>query len=476
MPLAAGTYYKVKAGDSLQTILNSVVSGDVVELQAGATFTGNFVLRAQPEGSSITIRSSGASALTASRVSPADASKMAKIVTANGSAAISTDPGANGYLLLGLEVAPATGVYPYSLIYIGSASATSASTQPAGVTIMKCYVHGDPRMGGKNAITLQTRSAMVQGSYISDIKSTIQDSVGIGSYNGPGPFYILNNYVEASGENVFFGGATARIPGVVPSDITIRGNTLYKPLRWRPGSPDYEGTAWIVKNHFELKNGQRVYFDGNILENCWVSGQNGTSILLTVRTENKAMPWAVVQDVYIMNNVIRHVGAGFTGTASDDDGSGFGRRWLIRNNIFEDVDQYKWGGGGAGWGFNLMRNPANVTIDHNTVFASRFAFFMSSIPAQTLTFANNITTAPIAADSFGLNKTMASKVQTTIRGNLFIGMAAADVPPGNASAASAGTILFTDMAASNYNLLPDSPWRGTATDGMSPGATLIPAK
>lgn len=474
LPLTAASLFKARAGDSLQTYLNNALPGDVIELDAGATFTGNFVLRAKQGTGVITIRSSKAWALVNSRVSPSDAPNMAKIVTPNGSAAISTDPGASGYSLQGLEVAPATGVYPLALVYMGSWAATSITQQPTNITIWKCYIHGDPKVGGKNGIMLQTRQASVYGSYISDIKSTFQDSFGIGSFNGSGPFTILNNYVEAAGENIFFGGAAVAIPGLVPSDILIRGNTLHKPLRWRPGSPGYEGTAWLVKNHFELKNGQRVYFDGNILENCWVSGQSGHSIVLTVRTEGGKVPWAVVQDVYIVNNIVRHVGAGITGTAADDNGTGFGRRWYIGNNLFEDVNQATWGGGGAGWGINLIRNPVGVTFTHNTVFASRFAFYMSTLPASSFSFVNNIVTGQIGADGLGMNKDMAAKVTTLIKGNLFIGLPASSTPPGNNSTASIASVGFVNPAVSNYTLMPTSLWTNSGTDATNPGSWLIP--
>ena len=43
-------------------------------------------------------------------------------------------------------------------------------------------------------------------------------------WNGPGPFLIENNYLEAAGENVMFGGSDPSIANLVPSNITIRRN------------------------------------------------------------------------------------------------------------------------------------------------------------------------------------------------------------------------------------------------------------
>src|SRR6059058_5987902 len=94
-------------------------------------------------------------------------------------------------------------------------------------------------------------------------------------WNGPGPFHILNNYLEAAGENIFFGGSTPAIPGLVPSNIEIRGNYLYKPMSWREGEAGYGGTRWSVKDIFELKSARHVIFEGNVLENCWSDVNSG---------------------------------------------------------------------------------------------------------------------------------------------------------------------------------------------------------
>ena len=57
--------------------------------------------------------------------------------------------------------------------------------------------------------------------------------------------------------------------GVVPSDIEIRRNTLFKPLSWKVDDPSYAGKHWTVKNLFELKSAQRVLVEGNWMEISW---------------------------------------------------------------------------------------------------------------------------------------------------------------------------------------------------------------
>ena len=70
-----------------------------------------------------------------------------------------------------------------------------------------------------------------------------------------GPFKIVDNFLESSGECILFGGSAATI---TPTDIEIRRNHLFKPMTWMKGQPGYiggtGGNPFIVKNLFELKN------------------------------------------------------------------------------------------------------------------------------------------------------------------------------------------------------------------------------
>ena len=85
------------------------------------------------------------------------------------------------------------------------------------------------------------------------------------------PFFtiLLPLTLLLTGAPFIFGGAKPSVDNLIPSDMEIRGNHFTRPLSWRPGDPSYGGTAWYVKNLFELKNGQRVLFEGNLLEHNW---------------------------------------------------------------------------------------------------------------------------------------------------------------------------------------------------------------
>ena len=109
MPIssAAAATINVPAGGNLQAALNAAQPGDVITLQPGATYIGNFVLPNKGALSAfITIRSAAAdSALPAAgvRITPAYAAMLPKIRSGNSAAAISTAAATNHWKLMFLE-------------------------------------------------------------------------------------------------------------------------------------------------------------------------------------------------------------------------------------------------------------------------------------------------------------------------------------------------------------------------------------
>src|SRR6185369_17397785 len=130
-------------------------------------------------------------------------------------------------------------------------------------------------------------------------------------WNGPGPFHIINNYLEASGENILFGGADPSIANLVPSNIEIRHNYIFKPLRWKVGDPSYAGIHWGVKNLLEIKMGRNIIIDSNVLENSWGDAQIGYGVLFTTRNQDGGAPWAVIDNVSFTNNIMKNTEQGF---------------------------------------------------------------------------------------------------------------------------------------------------------------------
>ncbi|RPH92090.1 MAG: hypothetical protein EHM68_18040, partial [Lysobacterales bacterium] len=343
--VSPGEVIQVSAGGDFQAALERAAPGDTIELETGAAFQGPFILPYKPESTNpdfqwITIRSGGSdSALPRAgvRVSPADAVAMARLETASG-AVVSTAPGAHHYRFVGIEFQPAAsgpqagaGNFLNALVFLGADEA-SGDPVPHHLVIERCYLHGDPLVGARRGIILNAAATVVVDSWLADFKMVGDDSQAIIGWEGPGPFLIRNNYLEAAGENLMFGGADPAIRERVPADIEIRGNHFAKPIAWKAGSPGYAGTAWGIKNLMQLKNARRVLVDGNLFEFNWAESQNGFAILFTVRNQDGSAPWSVVEDVTFSNNVVRHVANGVNILGRDDNHPSRQARRIVISN------------------------------------------------------------------------------------------------------------------------------------------------
>ena len=177
--------------------------------------------------------------------------------------------------------------------------------------IDRCYIHGSDTQDVREGVVANGIAVAVIDSDISDIHDSTMDSQAILVYRTPGPIKIANNLLSATTEDVMFGGAGGSNNPYVPSDIEIRNNHFFKPLTWlRAGVTLPPDNRWVVKNNLEFKNGRRALIIGNMLENSWLSGQRGFSILLTIRTGHSGNA-AVVDDITIESNLLKDVIAGF---------------------------------------------------------------------------------------------------------------------------------------------------------------------
>jgi hypothetical protein len=379
-----GRTIAVRAGGDLQSALNTAQPGDIIALEPGAVFRGNFSLPKKTGTGWIVVRSGAPDEKLPSpgtRVTPAFSPVMPKILSPNSNPALFTEPGAHHYRFIGIEFAVAPNVKRiYSIVAFGGTQSSEAET-PHDLILDRCFVHGEPALMTSRGVLLNSASSAIIDSHVSEIHAAGYDSQAVLGYNGPGPFKIVNNFLEGAAENVMFGGADPKLSGLVPSDIEIRQNHLFKPLSWRKGNPGFGGVQWTIKNLLELKNAQRVLIEGNLLENNW-----GPALLLTPRNQEGTAPWSVVQDVVFRSNIVKNAASGFIMQASDDvRPSQRTKRIAIVNNLWLGITRRFFGmaGGPAGPLEDLL-------IDHNTAIPVGYATYFSETSVLRFRLTNNL--------------------------------------------------------------------------------------
>ena len=536
---APGITIFVRAGESLQTALNSAKCGDTIALQAGATFAGVFtfpyracdnshwiIVRTSsdnsllpPEGSRLTPCYAGVSSLPGRPALKCSVTRnvMAKLVMnrANGSSGpIIFAAGANHYRLIGLEVTrtAATGLVV--------ALATPAGAGVAHQIIYdRTWFHGTPHDETVRGIQLGGgTSVSVINSYFTDFhcvlsgKCTDSQAIHGGIGNHPmGPYKIVNNFLEASGENIMFGGGWATY---TPADIEVRRNHMFKPLTWMKGHTGYiggwNGNPFSVKNLFELKNAERLLLEGNIMEHVWGGfSQAGFAILLTPKNQSGNLgsnlcPICQVTDITIRYSYIAHMGGGMqlTNTASDNGGlPKDGGRYSIHDLVFDDINGTTYVGNDQFAQVSTgMYAPVlhDVKIAHITAFPRRNSFLIGdTLPANprmpNFVFTNSIVNAgkyPVWSTGANGDLNCAALNSPLITFNACfnpygVSRNAVIATPSNWPAstwpllnyfpATVNEIEFVNYNGGNggnYQLQSTSPYKGAATDGKDLGADI----
>jgi Putative Ig domain len=532
----AGSTITVNAGGDLQSALNSASCGETIQLQAGATFAGVFTFPAKScdDNHWIVVRSSAAdSTLPAegSRLTPCYAgvaalpgrpafscastkNVLAKlIVTAANNGPILFASGANHYRLIGLEITRAAGSGGVTAL----ASIVSGGTAN-NLIFDRVWMHGTAQDDTTRGIWLEG------GTYVSVVDSFLTDfhcvaltgacgdsqaiAGGVGS-GAMGPYKIAGNFLEASGENILFGGDSAT---TTPADIELSRNHFFKPFTWMKGQAGYVGGAngnpFVAKNLLELKNAQRVLVDGNIMENSWGGfSQVGFAILITPKNQSGSngsniCPICQVTDVTIRNTSISHVGAGLqiANALSDNGGPALdGQRYSIHDLVVDDINGLKYNGPSE---FAQVSVSAGapilqyVSISHVTAFPPSFLFVIgddvaTSTPMKNFVFTNSIVNAgtyPVWSTGGGAANCAYYDVPLTTFAACFIGSFFANnaiiAPPSVSSTvwpsknffpgstAAAQFVNYNGGNGGDYRLLSSSPYKGKGTDGKDLGADM----
>ncbi len=405
---APGKPLMVKDAEELQSALDAAHCGDRILLQAGARFAGNFRFPAKecddshwiivrtsaddsalpPEGTRITPCYAGIASLPGrpAYACPAPKNVMAMLIsTAKNGVPVTLEDGANHYRFLGLEITRESPGLVYNLIFMKGKGTNHH------LVFDRDWIHGTAQDETNRGIALGSSTYVaVVDSYFTDfhcvaVTGACGDSQaiagGLGDYP-MGPYKIVDNFLEAAGENVMFGGGPATM---TPADIEIRRNHLFKPWIWRKGSDGFVGGAsgkpFIVKNLFEVKNAERVLLEGNIFENVWSGfSQVGFAILFTPKNQNNHCAACKTTDITLRLSRVYHAANGLVmGTGLSDAGgvASGGGRYSIHDVILDDIDGRAYGGLGAL--FQVTSTiPAlrDISIDHVTGFASKALFIM----------------------------------------------------------------------------------------------------
>jgi hypothetical protein len=263
----------IRAGDNLQAALDK---GGAMQLEDGATFTGNFVMH-----------------VPGTRV----VGPNARIHGPKGGAALFIPPGAKD---VQATIGQATCDHDQAVIQVGENDTTQVAVEsvPAAIQLTISV----PTFRGKRAFAINGANVLLLDCACLDVYDPAgRDSQGVLILNTPGDVTIRRGKFEAGSENILIGGDRTAIPNLDVTDVLIEDVDLSKPLSWM-GTDPATGAMYArgVKNNFELKDGVNVILRRAKIDGCWKQGQAGHSMVITPRN-GKKIAHVLIEDVTLTN-------------------------------------------------------------------------------------------------------------------------------------------------------------------------------
>lgn len=275
------------------------------------------------------------------------------------SPAVSADKFVKGYYFEDIAILGAGTSDLNAVVKLGINQTTLAEV-PGNFVFSHVYNSGTPTLRLKRNYYINSSSTAIVDGTCMEGHDNNGDSQCFLGLNGPGPYLIENNYMEASHEVIMFGGGDPSIPNLVPCDVTIRHNHITRPASWKG--------VWTVKNLVETKNVCRMLLEGNVIESNWGDGQVGYAILFKSVNQDGTAPWSMSQDITMRYNLIRNTGAGANFCAACQGVVVPADRFTAYDNLFIGINNGQYTGEAREWQF--LGALKNVSVTHNTTIGA----------------------------------------------------------------------------------------------------------
>jgi uncharacterized protein YjdB len=368
------------------------------------------------------------------------------------------------WLVQGLELTTDSSLTngPMALAEVGERiSERSLADLPKDIHFSHMNLHGWLYQNVRRGWVLNGAGHVVRDSRCTEIHEKNSDSQCTLSYNGPGPFLIENNLLEAASENIMWGGGDPAINGLVPCDITVRGNLIRKPVAWKTiGTPTQSG-SYLIKLLYEAKNSCRALVEQNRFDGTWMDGQTGYGIGLKSVNQNGACTWCRVTDQTFRNNTIVNVGAvfGLAGAPEKNPVDTALSRVLFQGNWIDSMNVSPYNGDSRG--VLLLSRARDISFVRNTFAGGNWnrdaiIFDISSGQTAVINFRFDDNIMPIAQWGVGATavgegtKALNAAVTGTwtFNNNAFIGAIRNGYPASTKWAGSLGAAIATGAGIS----------------------------
>lgn len=241
-------------------------------------------------------------------------------------------------------------------------------------------------------------------------------------------------------------------------------------------STRYRSASYTVKNLFEIKSGINIYVHGNVFENNWSNAdQSGVGIWVVSQVaQGNADSWVRGENILFTNNILRNSSQGIR--VASEGNTRFGkpnRNVRITNNLLYDIGATATPtiSTGDARPISFAGECIDCEFSGNTVLSGvpgGTGVYFDTKPLTDFRFANNI----MHANRYGMLGDRGLPLSFYLPGKSVLSnnIMLSDNPESARFAAGNNRIIgptvpmFTDKAAKNFRLVPNSPFSAACTE------------
>ena len=192
--------------------------------------------------------------------------------------------------------------------------------QPQNIILDRCILEGDDQMRFRRLLLANFHRFALVNSWAENAgDSNNGDAQVVAVLSCPGDHFVWNNELACAwGEHVIYGGGNAHADEYVPRDMVVGYNRLTFRPRWHT-------QGRLHKNMLETKVGQRITWEGNLIENYYAFNRLGSQLYAIVAKssdQGTGELFASASDMVIrLNKLVRSSGF-FTIQGGDYFGGG----------------------------------------------------------------------------------------------------------------------------------------------------------
>lgn len=453
-------------------------SGGRINITADISGSQGVVLGARTNSGWIEIMKSGATLPDIrTRIATGNTNLVTLGVTAANAIPLTLNAAAHHIRLRGLKFDNTnTSFGTFYLLQMSSTAWPAAydlADDPHHIIVEHCVVDPPTTVTVVRGVSVEGHHLSVMSCYISGIKAG-QDTQAIGAINGTGIHYIYNNFLEASGENIMYGGGGILTEGHTPYAVEVRRNHFDRRVSWRG--------VYGTKNLFETKSVADVYVEANVFEHEWSSAQS-IAIVIKTASQDDSSPWAETARVHLENNKLIHVSSAINAIwdfpipfpcikPSDI---------TFTNMLMDDISMVNWGASGD-WAFFIRANY--VEVNHVTATTSDGRGMLLA-GEQTDLYDVIVKNSVLVWQNYGILRSGGLAKEAALNAEsggrytfnknlvgLLVESATGQPNSGgniNSYQTSIANMKFTNYAGGDFSLASDSPGKNYATDGTDAG-------